>query len=73
MEDIKLEEWQKVTIEALGAQRARLAKTIATINDAMKHYAENWANGEEGPFEFSLQPNGLYLVTKDETELAPAT
>lgn len=71
MEEIQLEEWQKVTIEALGAQRARLAQTIAAINKTMGRYAKEWANGD-GPFEFTQRPDGLYLVSKNESELAPA-
>lgn len=72
MEDIKLEEWQKVTIEALAGQRARLGQTITGINEAIEHYAKDWGNGD-GPFEFNQRPDGLYLVSKDETELAPAS
>lgn len=78
MEDLKLQEWQKLTIEALAGQRARIAQTIAGINEAIQHYAEEWADGQKDPswpwrLEFEQRPDGLYLVSKDETELAPAT
>jgi hypothetical protein len=71
MEEIKLESWQRLTVESLAGERERLAKRIGGINAALKHYTEEWAE-EEGSFEFDQRPDGLYLVTKDETELAPA-
>lgn len=71
MEEIKLEEWQRLTVESLAGERERLAKRIGGINAALKHYTEEWA-GEDGSFEFDQRPNGLYLVTKNETDLAPA-
>ena len=76
MDDLKLESWQRVTIEALVERRSRVAeqanKTVNDINAALKRYTEEWANRQEGPFEFDGRPDGLYLVVKDETELAPA-
>lgn len=72
MNDLKLQAWQKVTIEALAGQRTRIAQTIADINEAIEHYAKDWGDGD-GPFEFAPRPDGLYLVSReDETELAPA-
>ena len=66
-EDIcKLEEWQKVTIQALAAQRERVAqqaqKTINGINAAIDRYAREWADGREGPLGFKVRPDGMYLV-----------
>lgn len=66
--EMKLESWQRLTIESLGGERERLAKRIQAINNAMKHYAEDWADGQDGPFEFDGRSDGLYLVSKNETE-----
>ena len=75
MGEIKLEEWQSLTIQSLAGERDRLAKRIRGINDALQHYTAEWADGQEGPFVFNKRPDGLYLVhvgKDDETELAPA-
>jgi len=60
MEEIKLESWRRLTIESLVGERDRLAKRIQGINDALKHYAEEWTDGD-GPFIFNQRPDGLYL------------
>ena len=76
MDEIKLEEWQRLTIQSLAGERERVAQraqeTVKGINATLKHYSEEWA-GEEGLFEFDQRPDGLYLVSKNETELAPTT
>ena len=73
MENIKLKEWQRLTIQSLAGERERVAmrahETINGINAAIKRYAEEWS-GEEGLLEFESRPDGLYLVMKNETELA---
>lgn len=63
MKDIKLETWQRLTIESLAGERDRLANRIRDINDAMKRYAEEWGDGS---CAFEQRPDGLYLVSKDE-------
>ena len=77
MEDIKLESWQALTIESLAERRNRVLqegqKIIDGINAAMEHHAREWCGGQDGPFEFTPRPDGLYLVSKDdETGVAPA-
>jgi len=72
MEDLKLESWQTLTIQSLAAERERLAKRIQGINVALGHYAEEWAAGLGGLCEFDARADGLYLVMRHETELAPA-
>ena len=77
MEEIKLEAWQSVTIQALAAQRERVVQqaqdTINGLSATIERYAKEWAAGQDGPFEFSQRPDGLYLVSKDdETGMAPA-
>ena len=75
MEDLKLEEWQRLTIQSLAGERKRVAQraqeTINGINAAIERYAKEWGEGD-GPFEFSQRPDGFYLVSKDETGVAPA-
>jgi len=75
MEDIKLEQWQALTIQALVGERQRVAERAQSIvngiNATLKRYTEEWADGE-GPFEFEQRGDGMYLVEKDETGLAPA-
>ena len=77
MENIKLEEWQRFTIQSLAGERERVTRraqeTVNGINATIEHYAKEWADGQDGPFEFHQRPDGLYLVSKDaETGLAPA-
>jgi len=77
MEDIKLEEWQALTIESLAERRSRVLqegqKIIDGLNAAIERYAKEWADGQDGPFEFTPRSDGLYLVSKDdETGVAPA-
>lgn len=70
--ELKLEEWQSLTVESLAEERNRLAKRIQGINDALQHYTETWGNGK-GSFVFNQRSDGLYLVrVDDETRLAPA-
>jgi len=74
MEDLKLESWQALTIQSLAGERERVAQraqeTINGINAAIERYAKEWADGQEGPFEFSQRPgDGFYLVqVKKETK-----
>lgn len=72
--EVKLEEWQAVTIEALVERRSRVAqrakKTVDGINATLKRYIEDWGDGE-GPFEFEKRGDEMYLVVRDEAELAP--
>jgi len=76
MEDMKLESWQALTIQSLAGERERVAQraqeTVNGISATIERYAKEWADGD-GPFEFNQRPDGLYLVSKNETELAPAT
>ena len=73
--EVKLDERQSLTIESLVGERDRLARRIQGINDALKHYTEEWADGQEGPFVFNKRADGLYLEQigkDDETSVAPA-
>jgi len=77
MEEIKLEEWQALTIQSLAGERERVAKraqeTIDGLSATIERYAKEWADGQDGPFEFTSRPDGLYLVSKDdEAGMAPA-
>lgn len=66
MDKIKLEQWQRLTIQSLAGERERVAQraqeTINGINAAIERYATEWADGQEGPFEFQQRPDGFYLM-----------
>lgn len=81
MEDILLEEWQRVTIEALVERKVRIAqqaqKKVDEINVTLKRYTEEWTDGHDGPFYFESRPDEeLYLVQvekeDDPADMAPA-
>lgn len=78
MEDLKLESWQRRTIQSLAGERERVAQraqeTIDGINAAIERYAKEWAEGD-GPFKFNQRPDGFYLVEakkQDDSGMAPA-
>ena len=70
MEEIKLEEWQALTIQSLAGERERVVKraqeTIDGLSATIEKYAKEWADGQDGPFEFNQRSDGLYLVKQKE-------
>ena len=73
MNDIKLEEWQALTIQSLAGERIRVEQraqeTINGINTVLERYAKEWGDGD-GPFEFSRRAGEWYLVPAIERKAA---
>ena len=69
MNDIKLEEWQALTIQALAGERKRAQERINGINAVLERYAKEWGDGD-GPFEFSRRVGEWYLVPAIERNVA---